>query len=135
MNLPTEEELCIFVEESISNKQYNEEIVFYLPEITIERVKKKLPFNMVGYSCVISSHSIRHIKKGHPNDLDYICKIVDILENFSKVIKSLTRCNKTGANLTSLEFYKKFDNNIVKLVKLKIHRDKKLELKTLFVKD
>ena len=120
MSLPTEEELCLFVEKSISNRQYNEEIIFDLPVITIERVKKKLPFNMVGYSCVISSQSIRHIKRGHPYDLDYICKIVDILENFSKVIKSLTRCNKTGANLTSLEFYKKFDNDIVKLVKLKV---------------
>jgi len=90
---------------------------------------------MLGYSCVISSHSIRHIKKGHPADLDYICKIVDILKNFNKIVKSLTKCDKTGANLTSLEFYKKFDNNVVKLVKLKIHKDKRLELKTIFVKD
>ena len=135
MNLPTEEELCIFVEKSISNKQYNEEIIFPLPTITIERIKNKLPFNMIGYSCVISSHYVRHIKKRHPNDLDYICKIVDILKNFSKVIKSLTRCNNTGATLTSLEFYKKFDNDVVKLVKLKVHKDKRLELKTIFVID
>ena len=135
MNLPTKEELCSFVEKSISNKQYNEEIIFPLPEITIERIKKKLPFNMLGYTCVISSHSIRHIKKGHPDDLDYICKIVDILENFNKVMKSLIRCKDTGATLTSLEFYKKFDNDVVKLVKLKMHKDKRLELKTIFVKD
>ena len=135
MPLPTEKELCIFVEKSISNKQYNEEIIFPLPTITIERIKEKLPFNMIGYSCIISSHSIRHIKKGHQNDLDYICKIVDILKNFSKVVKSLTRCDNTGANLTSLEFYKKFDNDVVKLVKLKIHKNKTLELKTIFVKD
>ena len=135
MNLPTKEELCSFVEKSISNKQYNEEIIFPLPEITIGRIKKKLPFNMLGYTCVISSHSIRHIKKGHPDDLDYICKIVDILENFNKVMKSLIRCKDTGATLTSLEFYKKFDNDVVKLVKLKMHKDKRLELKTIFVKD
>ena len=135
MHLPTEEELCIFVKKSISNKQYNEEIIFPLPNIAVERVKKKLPFNMLGYTCIISSHSVRHIKKGHPNDINYICKIVDILENFNKVMKSLTRCNNTGANLTSLEFYKKFDNDVVKLVKLKIHKDKRLELKTIFVKD
>jgi hypothetical protein len=36
-------------------------------------------------------------------------------------------------NNKSLEFYKKFDNDVVKLVKLK--REKRLELKTLFVKD
>jgi len=135
MNPPTKEELCTFVKESISNRQYNEEIIFPLPLITIERIKKKLPFNMIGYHCVISSHSIRHIKKGHPNDLDYICEIMEILENFTKVEKSLTRCPKTRTNLVSLEFYKKFDNNVIKLVKLKVHREKRLELKTLFVKD
>lgn len=135
MNPPTKEELCIFVEESIRNKQYNEEIVFPLPLVTIERVKKKLPFNMIGYQCVISSHSIRHIKKGHPDDLDYICEIIKILKDFTRVEKSLTRCPITRANLVSLEFYKKFDNDMVKLVKLKVHRAKRLELKTLFVKD
>jgi len=135
MNLPTRDEICIFVEISISDKQYNEKIIFELPLITIERVKKKLPFNMIGYRCSISSHAVRHIKKGHPNDLEYICEVIDILENFSKVEKSLIRCNKTGGNLVNLEFYKKFDNNIIKLVKLKISREKILELKTLFVKD
>ena len=135
MTPPTKEELCTFVEESVANRQYNEEIIFALPLITIERVKKKLPFNMVGYKCVMSSHSIRHIKRGHPNDLNYICEIVEILENFTKVEKSLTKCQKTKATLVSLEFYKKFDNDMVKLVKLKVHREKRLELKTLFVKD
>jgi len=135
MNLPTKEGLCIFVEKSISNKQHNEEIIFPIPEATIERVKKNLPFNMLGYSCVISSHSIRHIKKRHPDDLVYLCEIVDILKNFDKVTKSLTRCKNTGANLISLEFYKTFDTDIVKLVKLKIHKNKRLELKTIFVKD
>jgi len=135
MNLPTRDEICIFVETSISNKQYNDRIIFQLPLITIERVKKKLPFNMIGFKCVISSHAVRHIKKGHPNDIKYICEIIEILENFSKVQKSLIRCNKTGATLVNLEFYKKFDNDVVKLVKLKVNREKVLELKTLFVKD
>ena len=40
-----------------------------------------------------------------------------------------------GATLVNLEFYKKFDNDVVKLVKLKVNREKVLELKTLFVKD
>ena len=135
MNLPTRDEICIFIKTSISNKQYNEQIIFQLPQITIDRVNKKLPFNMIGYKCSISSHAVRHIKKGHPNDLEYICEIIDILESFSKVQKSLIRCNKTGATLVNLEFYKKFDNDIVKLVKLKVNREKVLELKTLFVKD
>ena len=135
MNLPSKAELCIFVENSINNKQYNEEIIFELSLTTIERIKKKLPFNMLGYRCSISSHAIRHVKKGHPNDLKYICEIVNILENFSNVEKSLTKCSKTGKTLVSLEFYKKFDNDTVKLIKLKVHKNKILELKTIFVKD
>jgi hypothetical protein len=51
------------------------------------------------------------------------------------VKKSITRDHKTGASLVSLVFYKKYDNQTVKLIKLKVHREKRLELKTLFVKD
>jgi hypothetical protein len=134
MTTPTREEICLFVKDSVTNRQYNSELIFELSDKSIERIKKKLPFNMLGFCCVISSHSIRHIKKGHPKDLEYICEILNILENFFKVEKSLTKCTKTGGTLVSLEFYKKFDNGIVKLVKLKVNREKRLELKTLFIK-
>jgi len=40
MTLPTKEEICTFVEKSIANKQYDKKIIFPLPLITIERVKK-----------------------------------------------------------------------------------------------
>lgn len=132
---PTREEICVFIENSLSDKQYNDELSFRLSDNCINRINKKLYFIMVGYHCIITSHSIRHIQKKHSEDLKYICEISDILENFSKVEKSLTRCNKTGATLVSLEFYKKFDNDVVKLVKLKVHRTKRLELKTLFVRE
>jgi len=68
MSLPTRDKICIFVENSICNKQYNEKIIFKLPSITIERVRKKLSLNMTGYQCSISSHAIRHIKNSHPNE-------------------------------------------------------------------
>ena len=131
----TKEKICIFVENSISNKQYNDELLFELPITTIQRVKEILYFDLTGYIGVISSHSIRHIKRGHPDDIEYICEIMEIIQKFSKVQKSITRDRKTGANLVSLEFYKKYKNDMVKLIKLKIHRKKRLELKTLFVKD
>ena len=133
MNIPQKNEISIFIKKSISNKQFNEKIIFELPTKTVNRVKRILSLNMINYKCIISSHSIRHIKKGHPNDLKYICEIINILENFSQVKKSLIRCHKTGATLVNLEFYKKFDNNTVKLVKLKINKYKILELKTLFI--
>jgi hypothetical protein len=129
------EEICEFVEKSLSHRQYNDELFFLLPSQTIQRVKEILYFDLSNYQGVISSHSVRHVKRGHPNDVVYICEIMEIIQKFSKVQKSITRDKKTGASLVSLEFYKKYDNKTVKLVKLKIHREKKLELKTLFVKD
>ena len=134
MCIPTKKEIQNFIENALLDKQWNEELVFLLPEVTIERVKKALYLNMQGYSCVISSHSIRHIKRGHPHDLVYVYDIVAILETFYRVEKNITRDKHTGASLVSLEFYKKYEGKIVKLVKLKIHFKKRLELKILFVR-
>ena len=135
MQQPTREEICTFVEQSISNRQFNDELIFSLPAKTITRIKEILYFDLTLYIGVISSHSIRHIKRGHPNDLDYICETLEILQEFYRVEKSITKDHKTGASLVSLVFYKKYENNMIKLVKLKIHREKRLELKTLFVRD
>ena len=131
---PSKQDICTFVERAISDRQYNDELLFPLPELTIEKIKKALHLNMDGYSCIISSHSIRHIKRGHPDDVKYICNIVEILETFYRVEKSITKDRNTGATLVSLEFYKKYEGSIVKLVKLKIHIKKRLELKTLFIR-
>jgi len=135
MEALSKEEICDFVEKSILDKQYNDELLFLLPLKAIQRVKEILYFDLTNYQGVISSHSVRHVKRGHPNDVNYICEIMEILQKFSKVQKSITRDPKTGASLISLEFYKKYDNETVKLVKLKVDREKRLELKTLFVKD
>ena len=135
MEALTKEEICTFIENSISNRQYNDELLFELPLTTIQRVKEILYFDLTAYKGVISSHSVRHVKRGHPEDVEYICEIMEIIQKFSKVQKSLTKDHKTGASLVSLEFYKNYENKTVKLVKLKIHREKRLELKTLFVKD
>ncbi|MEA2047780.1 MAG: hypothetical protein U9O64_04960 [Campylobacterota bacterium] len=135
MEALTKEEICAFVEKSITDKQYNDDLLFLLPFKTIQRVKEILYFDLKNYKGVISSHSVRHVKRGHPEDILYICEVVEIIQTFSKVHKSITRDRKTGASLVSLEFYKKYDNQTVKLVKLKVHRDKRLELKTVFIKD
>ena len=135
MEALTKENICIFVENSILNRQYNDELLFELPLTTIQRVKEILYFDLTDYKGVISSHSVRHVKRGHPKDIEYICEIMEIIQKFSRVQKSITRDRKTGASLVSLEFYKKYENKTVKLVKLRVHREKRLELKTLFVKD
>ena len=90
---------------------------------------------MDEFKCIITSHSIRHVKKGHPSDLPYICEIPIIIQKFDRVQKSITKDKKTNSTLISLEFYKKYSNNTIKLVKLKINVDKRLELKTLFIEE
>ena len=117
------------------NGLYNDELIFSLPNITVQRVKEILYLDLNAYVGVISSHSVRHVKRGHPYDVVYICEILEILQKFSRVQKSITRDSKTGASLVSLEFYRKYTNQTVKLIKLKVHREKRLELKTIFMKD
>lgn len=129
------EQICELIQKSIQNKQYNSEILFDIPLKTVKRIKEILHFNMNEYKCVITSHSIRHVKKGHPNDLPYICEIPIIIQKFDRVQKSITKDKKTNSTLISLEFYKKYSNNAIKLVKLKINVDKRLELKTLFIEE
>ena len=130
----TKEKICDFVEKSIADKQYNDELLFLLPSITVQRVKKILYLDLSAYIGIISSHSVRHVKRRHPDDVLYICEILEILQKFSRVQKSITRDSKTGASLVSLEFYRKYTNQTLKLVKLKVHREKRLELKTIFMK-
>ena len=129
------EQICELVQKSIQDKQYNNEVVFDIPLKTVKRIKEILHFNMDEFKCVITSHSIRHVKKGHPNDLPYICEIPIIIQKFDRVQKSITKHIKTNSTLISLEFYKKYSNNTIKLVKLKINVDKRLELKTLFIEE
>ena len=57
------------------------------------------------------------------------------VNKFDRVQKSITKDIKTNSTLISLEFYKKYSNNTIKLVKLKINVDKRLELKTLFIEE
>ena len=117
------EQICELIQKSIQNKQYNSEILFDIPLKTVKRIKEILHFNMNEYKCVITSHSIRHVKKGHPNDLPYICEIPIIIQKFDRVHKSITKDKKKNSTLISIEFYKKYSNNTIKLVKLKINMD------------
>jgi len=129
------EQICLHVDKSLENNQYNDEFAFCIPHETVRRVKGILHLNMDGYICIIRGNEIRHVKRRHPNDVKFICEIPEIIQHFNKVKKSITKDYKTGASLVSLEFYKKYNDKSVKLIKLKIHKDKRLELKTIFIEE
>lgn len=127
--------ICTHVEKSIADKQFKEELAFALPLETIRRVKGILHFDMSGYICVIRANDVRHVKRRHPDDVAFICEVPEIIQHFHSVKKSITKDSNTGSSLINLEFYKKYDKKSVKLVKLKIHLEKRLELKTIFVEE
>ncbi len=129
------DKILLHVEKSIQNKQYNKELSFDISDESIRRIKAILHFDMNGYRCILKSHDIRHVHKRHPQDVVFISQIPNILETFNFVKKSIIRDKKTGSHLVNLEFYKNISGKKVKLVKLKIHIKKRLELKTLFVED
>jgi hypothetical protein len=127
--------ICNHIEKSLADKQLKEEISFDIPQETVRRVKGILHFDMAGYKCIIKSNEIRHVKRRHPDDIHFICEIPEIIQHFHTVKKSITKDFKTGATLINLEFYKKYADKGVKLVKLKVHIKKRLELKTIFVEE
>ncbi|MDP2894191.1 MAG: hypothetical protein Q8N78_07505 [Sulfurimonas sp.] len=127
--------ICNHVDLSIADTQYNEELCFPIPTKTVKRLLQILHLNIEDYICVIKSHDVRHVKKIHPKDIGYICEIPIIIQKFDRVEKSIVRCKKTGTSLVNFAFEKRYDKNTVKLVKLRVLRDKKLELKTIFVKE
>ena len=129
-----EKEICTLVENSLLDNQFKHSIFFSLPSRAIEEISKILyRSKLKEYQCEINSHDIRHSYKGHKDDIHYICKIPEIIATFTKVVKSVTQHSKTGKTIVSIEFYKKYDNQEVKLVKMDLIKDKKLRLKTIFV--
>ena len=89
--LELREQICEHINKSISNKQYTEELSFPMPEKTAKRIKAILHLNMKDYNYLIKSHDVRHIHKRHPNDVEYICEIPEIIQKFYKVNKSIIK--------------------------------------------
>ncbi len=129
-----EKDICTLVENSLSDNQFVDSIFFPLPSRAIEKIGKILyRSKLKEYQCEINSHDIRHSFKGHKDDIHYVCKIPEIVATFTKIVKSVTQHSKTGKTIVSIEFYKKYDNQEVKLVKMDLVKDKRLRLKTIFI--
>ena len=130
-----EEQIIELVEKSLGNKQFINSIYFTLPTRAQQELKKILFKDFSEYTCEINSHDIRHSNKKHEKDIVYISKIPDILENFTEVKKSFVEDEKTRKTIHAVEFYKKYQGSIVKVVKIHLRKDKKLRLKTIFIQD
>ena len=80
-----------------------------------------MPLTLTNYQVIITERYVRHVKNGHRDDLKYICTIEP-----NKRTKKPEVC---------LVFEKRYDNQTVKLVKLRNLFKKSLSLKTIFRKD
>ena len=133
--MATKDEICDFVTTACSSKT-NEK--FYLATITLEvalKIKKYVPLTLTNYEIIIDEEHIRHVRNRHKDDLKYICLISEIITTFDRVFKSIEANRRTNKTEIFVVFEKKYDNNTVKLVKLRDMRDKALSLKTIFRKD
>jgi len=135
MQQPTKDEICNFVTAACSSKSNNK---LYLGTITLEvslEIKKYVPITLTNYEIIIDEEHIRHVRNRHKEDLKYICLITEIITTFDRVFKSIEPNRRTKKTEIFVVFEKKYDNNTVKLVKLRNMRDKALSLKTIFKKD
>ena len=128
-----EKEIEELIKKSLENKQFVDSVFFDLPLNTQIELKKILFKNFDEYKCEINSHDIRHTNKNHSEDLKFITKIPDIIENFSEIKKSFVEDKKTKKPIYAIEFYKKYNDKTVKAVKIHLRKEKILRMKTLFI--
>lgn len=103
-----------------------------ITEDSCKAIKKHTNLNICNYKFIIEEEYIRHIRNGHEEDLGLLPLIPTILNHFSSVEKSLTRNKQTGQNDVSLVFRKNFDNDVIRMVSLRIMKKKILSLRTFF---
>ncbi len=127
--------ICDFVEKaciSSTNKS------LYLCEIDMklaQKIKQFIPLTLNFYEVIITEEYVRHVKNRHKEDLEFICLIPEIISSFDKVDKSIEPNRRTKKTEIFVVFEKKYEDNTVKLVKLRDMNKKVLSLKTLFKKD
>ncbi len=94
-----------------------------------------MPLTLTNYQVIITERYVRHVKNGHRDDLKYICLIPELLYSFDLVSKTIEPNKRTKKPEVCLVFEKRYDNQTVKLVKLRDLFKKSLSLKTIFRKD
>jgi len=135
MQEATKDEICNFVQSAYCSKTNNS---LYLCKINLEtalKIKKIIPLTLTNYEVIITEEYVRHVKNRHHEDLEYICLIQEIVNNFDSVSKSIEPNRRTKKIEIFVVFEKRYDDGTVKLVKLRNLVAKSLSLKTLFRKD
>jgi len=135
MQEATKDEICNFVKSACCSRTNNS---LYLCSINLEtalKIKKIIPLTLTNYVIIITEEYVRHVKNRHKEELEYICIIKEIVNNFDNVSKSIEPNRRTKKTEIFVVFEKKYEDGTIKLVKLRNFVEKSLSLKTLFRKD
>lgn len=135
MPYPTREEICVFVKNACLSNSNNTLNICCIDLQTALRIKQYIPLTLTGYEVIITEEYVRHVKNGHRADLEYLCRIEEIITGFDTVSKSIEPNRRTKRTEVFVVFEKRYEDGTVKLVKLRDMRHKALSLKTLFKKD
>lgn len=123
--------LSTFISESL-NSITNHNFEIEIDKTSITRIKKYTKLNVSEYKFIIEPSYIRHVQNRHEEDLPLLHKIPELINNFTSVEKSITRNRITGHNDVSLVFKKKYADETIRMVSLRLMRDKTLSFKTFF---
>lgn len=121
-----------FIDEALCSTTRTKEYELKITPKASEIIKKHTRLNICKYKFIIKEEYVRHIRNGHEKDLDLLHKLPEILNDFSHVEKSITRNKQTGQTDVSLVFRKKFDEDITKMVALRIIKGQILSLRTFY---
>jgi hypothetical protein len=109
--------LIEFIKYALNSNQ-KKEFELHITEDACKVIKKATNLNVCAYTFVIEEGSVRHIKNRHPEDLELLTRIPEILNTFSHVEKSITQDKQTRQNEVSLVFRKKYEDGTVQMVAL-----------------
>jgi hypothetical protein len=121
-----------FIQYSLNSTALTGKLELSISDEACRAIKKHTQLNVCKYKFIVQEEYVRHVKNRHEEDLYLLTKLPEILNSFSHVEKSLTRNAQTGQTDVSLVFRKKFDDDIVRMVALRMMKGKTLSLKTFF---
>ena len=129
------EKLREFIDISVKSKSNHKFFEIEIPSDTCIKIEKILGINLNSYRFVIKEEYIRHVKNRHPNDMDLLLELPNIINNFSKVEKSIIKNTQTGKPEVNLVFYKIVNCDKIEMVAIRIFKKKILSLKTVYRKE
>jgi len=92
---PTKDDICDFVANACRSKTNH---TLYLGTVSFEvalKIKKHIPLTLTNYEIIIDEEHIRHVKNRHQEDLEYICLITEIIDDFDRIFKSIEPNRRT----------------------------------------